>query len=291
MTSAFELPTPELLFEPDRIVLPANWAGHVPFAAWLMAMHKPEKLVELGTHTGFSYSAFCQAVVQHGLATQCYAVDTWQGDEHAGHYGDRVYAELEAYHGPRYAHFSRLLRMSFDDALGYFNDDSIDLLHIDGLHTYDAVRHDFESWRPKLTRRGIVLFHDINVRERGFGVWQLWEELSAEYPHLDFMHSHGLGVLLVGDEISEPVRELHCRFQRDPGYVRHLFGLLGQRIELLAEGLRHEEHRQHLEQEIHQRDRHLAASQEQLKAICNSRSWRITAPLRTLMRRVASIGR
>ena len=109
--------------------------------------------------------------------------------------------------------FLPCMRTTFDDARRYFSDGRIDLLHIDGLHTYDAVRHDFDAWRPTLSPRGLVVFHDINVRERDFGVWRLWEELSAEYPCFSFDHSHGLGVIGIGTEQPEPLRHLFALAQ------------------------------------------------------------------------------
>ncbi|EQD40430.1 hypothetical protein B1A_16444, partial [mine drainage metagenome] len=92
-------------FVPDRMVFPNAWCGHLPFAFWLIDTLKPDNFVELGTHTGNSYLTFCQAVKQVGSDTRCFAVDTWEGDEHAGYYGEEVYTTLSDYHQPRYAQF------------------------------------------------------------------------------------------------------------------------------------------------------------------------------------------
>lgn len=216
-------------FTPLSVEHPNAWVGHLPFAAWLIKRLRPAIFVELGTHSGNSYFAFCQTVAQEGLPTKCYAVDTWKGEEHAGFYGEEVFHEVNAHNQNRYEKFSRLLRMTFDEAGDYFSDGSVDLLHIDGLHTYEAVRHDFETWFPKLAPGAIVLFHDINVRERGFGVWKLWEVLKERYPkHLEFMHSHGLGVLQIdnGGEKLEEWLQPASDFQK---MLKEFFAALGER--------------------------------------------------------------
>ncbi|RYH64897.1 MAG: glycosyltransferase, partial [Alcaligenaceae bacterium] len=187
---------------------PSAWTGHVPFGAWLVQQAQPRILVELGVHYGHSYFTFCQSIKMAGLLTKCYAIDTWQGDDHSGLYGEGVFAGVQSRNTSDFESFSRLLKMTFDEGAECFSERSIDLLHIDGLHTYEAVRHDYETWFPRLSECGIVMFHDINVRERGFGVWRLWEELSNQYPSVEFMHSHGLGVLFVGPRQPLQIEEL-----------------------------------------------------------------------------------
>lgn len=165
---------------------------------WLVRVLRPRRIVELGTHHGYSYFSFCQAVLESGLDTNCFAVDTWSGDEHAGHYDEDVYRGVLANNG-RYAHFSRLLRKTFDSALADIEDGSVDLLHIDGRHFYDDVKGDFESWLPKLSSSAVVVFHDVEVRERGFGVHKFWSEVSALRPSFYFRHGYGLGVTFWGE--------------------------------------------------------------------------------------------
>jgi lipopolysaccharide biosynthesis protein len=203
------LTTSTILFEPDWLEMgtPA-WIEHIPFALWLIEAHRPGYLVELGTHFGNSYFSFCQGVARIGLPTRCYAIDTWRGDEQSGYYDDHVFEAVSAHNEAKYGGLSRLLRCKFDEALSSFLDGTIDLLHIDGLHTYEAVKHDFESWLPKLSERAVVLLHDTNVREGGFGVFRLWAELAERYPNFEFLHGHGLGVLGVGPMVGGPVKDL-----------------------------------------------------------------------------------
>ena len=234
----FELPLARCAWlEPHNLSSPAPWAGHIPFAAWLMALMRPRTLVELGVYSGISYLSFCQVAMQRQIPLRAWGVDTWQGDAHAGSYdGAAILRILREQHDARYGHFSTLLQKTFDEALADIADGSVDLLHIDGLHTYKAVRHDFESWLPKLSERAVVLFHDTAVRQGDFGVWRFWDELKQRFASLTFEHSNGLGVLLVGTQAPELLRNLAEDAERWQ-QVRQYFRILGERLELRAQRL------------------------------------------------------
>lgn len=242
---------------PRRLTDVCSWHLHIPFAFLIMALLKPKAFVELGTHKGDSYCAFCQAVDESGLNTVCYAVDSWQGDDQAGFYEEEVLEELRAYHDPLYGNFSTLMKRLFDDAVDHFPDGSIDLLHIDGHHTYDSIRHDFESWLPKMSERGVVLLHDTNVREREFGVWRLWNEISKKYPSFEFKFGHGLGILAVGERIEAEVRAFLEYGSDNEAGVSRFFYLLGVKNELDLQKAKLAEQVYQLENALLDRDKKL----------------------------------
>ena len=78
---------------------------------------------------------------------------------------------------------------------------SLDVLFIDGDHTYQGVKHDFLSYSPLIRRGGIVAFHDIaeHPEKAGGDVPRFWNELKASHRHEEIIKNPeqgwGIGVL------------------------------------------------------------------------------------------------
>ncbi|RPH56645.1 MAG: class I SAM-dependent methyltransferase, partial [Acidobacteria bacterium] len=87
----------------------------------------------------------------------------------------------------------------------------LDVLFIDGDHSYEGVRRDFEMYRPLVREGGLIVFHDIvpdfgqrygaSTRASTGGVPQFWAELKSRYPDVQEIiedprqDGYGLGVL------------------------------------------------------------------------------------------------
>jgi GT2 family glycosyltransferase len=276
---------PNFLSTPKRLTPINSWHEHIPFAMFLVEILRPEIFVELGTHLGDSYCAFCQAVQELNLSTACFAVDTWKGDEHSGLYGPEVLQDLRAHHDPLYGSFSRLIESTFDEALPQFADGTVTLLHIDGCHTYGAAKHDFESWLPKMGPGGVVLIHDINVREREFGVWRFWSELKPQYPHFEFLHSHGLGVLAVGKDYPAALGEFFEASGEVAVELRNSFFRIGRQVAERAASaeLHHNQVRQiaELHQAISLKDERISMQSQ----VIAERDRKIAAMIQTIVER------
>lgn len=281
-----------LAINPEYIAQPLSWLGHIPFAAWLVKALEPDVFVELGSYSGTSYFALCQAVNDAALSTQCIAIDTWEGDEHTGSYSEAIFDSFSEHNDKHFKAFSKYLRMRFETALPLFEDKSVDLLHIDGLHTYDAVKNDYITWLPKISDRGVIIFHDTDVETEGFGVKKFWSEICGLYPSYNFSHSNGLGVLLVGsvykhDEmlirsikavapLSERLAERLWLQQIVREKQRKIEELEGVTIPQMKA-----EYKQ-VESNLAQTENELLVSNAELENIRKSKSWRLLAKLNLL---------
>lgn len=184
----WELHDPIFKYEKMFNDLGGPWAGHKYFGYDLVRNLKPKKIVELGTHLGCSLFSLAQAIYDGKLSTQLDAVDTWLGDKHSSLYGENILLRVQEIKKACYPKVNiNLIRKTFDQAAEDYPDYSIDLLHIDGLHTYTGVKHDYEVWFPKVRQNGIILLHDISVRKWGFGVYKLLLKLRKNIKLLNFL--------------------------------------------------------------------------------------------------------
>lgn len=221
--SAYYPPCP-----PPGRVAHSHWMAHLPFAFWLIRELRPSLLVELGTYAGVSFCAFCQAIASEGVECNAYAVDRWTGDANMGEYGTNVHDDLAAYVEANYSSFAYLIKSSFDDALELFRDGSVDLLHLDGYHTCEAIEHDFATWLPKMSDRGVALVHDICARIPGYGGVEAWEKISREFPSFAFTHGYGLGVIVTGKKAPPLLLELGGASPEEGEAIRSIFHSQGK---------------------------------------------------------------
>jgi len=182
------------------------WSGHRNFAYDLIVYMRPQLVVELGSYYGCSFFAFLQAIWDYSLETKLIGIDTWSGDKFTEHdYEQDIYeAFLETLNMYKNSN-AHPFRMTFDEANCKFEDGSIDLLHIDGSHHYDDVKHDFEIWLPKMKTNGVILFHDVSetiVYDEKMGSPRFWKEIKERHPYtLEFDHSSGLGIYFQSNDL------------------------------------------------------------------------------------------
>ncbi|ESS71614.1 hypothetical protein WxcX [Methyloglobulus morosus KoM1] len=288
--------------------------AHLPFAAWVIRESSPKIFVELGTYRGDSYFSFCQSVDEASLLTQCYAIGAWQDDEHSREYSDEIFAAVHVHNEEYYAGFSQLLRMGNDDALAFFSDESIGLLHITGSQTYEAVSHSFKAWLPKLTADAVVMFRNIKADESSCGAGRFWKELQTHYPNnLEFVHSSGLGVFQLNDTPTDKKVTWLDPNSKEKQRLVNYFVVLDSRLNesyelglLQAHIAESNEKIASLTQAVAERDLALAERDQivaveagqieflkltikelykEIKHITQSKSWKLTRPLRIIRRK------
>jgi predicted O-methyltransferase YrrM len=75
----------------------------------------------------------------------------------------------------------------------------IDLLFIDGDHTYEGVKKDWEMYSPLVRSGGLIVFHDVAGNYEDTQVKAFWDEAKINHPYKEYMTHpeklYGIGVL------------------------------------------------------------------------------------------------
>jgi predicted O-methyltransferase YrrM len=134
----------------------------------LLADSPPEVVVEIGSDAGGTLWAWQQLGARRVIG-----VDQPRGPYSSGQLLDEHGAEVV--YGD--SHDEETLQALKDLLAG----DLVDLLFIDGDHTYPGVRKDFEMYSPLVRPDGIIAFHDIchHPHHPDVGVDMLWRQLGG----------------------------------------------------------------------------------------------------------------
>jgi len=90
------------------------------------------------------------------------------------------------------------------------NGKKVDFLFIDGDHSYDGVKKDFEMYSPLVKKNGIIAFHDIVVHppEINCKVNELWDEIKLKHKYKEFVEDWnqkygGIGAIIKKELINQ----------------------------------------------------------------------------------------
>lgn len=192
------------------LVNPENyfWAWQVPAELQtlgeILSTRRPERALEIGTASGGTLLFLTRLASPRATIV---SVDL-PGGQFGGGYGDtrawfyrrfaRRQQRVELVRGD--SHSSRVR----DKIVTALDGQKLDYLFIDGDHSYDGVKCDFELYGPLVAKGGLIAFHDIaeGTAEIVGGVPRFWSEVKAQYRHQEIINDPqqggwGIGVLYV----------------------------------------------------------------------------------------------
>jgi len=197
------------------------WKGHADLAINLVEEFKPTTIVDLGVDFGFS--TFCFAYANIG---KIYGVD-WFVDNNEEDYRDtyktvlKQYNELKSEYNISDVEF---IKSDFND-LAKTWDKEIDILHIDGLHTFEAVKNDFETWSKFTHENSIILFHDTECFPDDVG--RFFNTLDGH--KFKITGSCGLGIYTRNESIANRIQAILNKNKKKV-LITGVAGLLGSRL-------------------------------------------------------------
>jgi predicted O-methyltransferase YrrM len=173
---------------------------------------KPKTIVEIGTDKGGTFWAFCQVIAKDGmivsvdLPNQHFSsrdVDEFKRNEFMKSWHPGAVPIVGNSHDPN----------TLKSLRSVLKGRKIDLLMIDGDHSYSGVKKDCEMYVPLVREGGSVVFHDVVDSEyhrlNNVEVYRFWKELTGNKVEIDGgYHWGGIGILKHTTEYWPSIRRV-----------------------------------------------------------------------------------
>ncbi|MBD3303775.1 class I SAM-dependent methyltransferase [Candidatus Woesearchaeota archaeon] len=162
-----------------------------------------KNVVEIGTAAGGTFYVLCQCApndakivsidLPGGAFGGGYELEDTRLFRRYGKLGQKLFFMREDSHDEN----TKTVLMS------HLDDKPIDVLFIDGDHSYEGVKKDFELYEPVVAKGGIIIFHDIckHATAPECQVDRFWNEIKDKYEHKEIIDPDddewgGMGILI-----------------------------------------------------------------------------------------------
>ena len=162
---------------------------------------RPKVVVEIGTNMGGSLFLFTKKATHDALII---SIDL-PGGLGGGGYPDFRAPFYRSFAGPdQTMHLLRLdshQKDTYEQLLKLLDGKKIDFLFLDGDHSYEGIKMDFDMYSPLVRQGGIIAFHDIkpSLPDNWRQVGLYWEHIKQNYEYSEFLSNEetwgGIGIL------------------------------------------------------------------------------------------------
>lgn len=163
---------------------------------------KPSVIMEIGTHRGGTLFVWSRIVPESGTLV---SLDL---PAHADDAHTTVPALEKLIPAGQKCTFLREdshLPATLEKAKAALGGKQVDFLFIDGDHSYEGVKLDFEMYSPLVRKGGLIAFHDIapNPEVSEYGVAKYWQELRATHRVREYVDPNPVGPVGMGIGVVE----------------------------------------------------------------------------------------
>ena len=132
------------------------------YLLYKLASKKSGIFVEIGSYIGASSCFISEGILKSKKDSKLYCIDTWENQAMTEGLKDTYSLFMN-----NTKHYNKIIIPIKDysyNAINFFieNNIKIDLLFIDGDHSYEGSKKDWELYSPLLKKKSLVLFHDYS---------------------------------------------------------------------------------------------------------------------------------
>ena len=154
--------------------------------------------VELGSYAGQS------SVIAAERVKKLYCVDPFEWDKTEDEYGpEDIFDARIAPFGDKVVK----MKMRSKEALLEFEDKSVDMVYIDGMHDRYNITHDILLWIPKIKVHGLICGHDFTPIPAHAGVVASVRHLLGEPKDVHMDGSWRFSIDVIRDKITTATLE------------------------------------------------------------------------------------